>query len=640
MRKWIITGILAVSGILFFVIYHHPPSLITPSRGISSPPSKVILISFDGGSNELLHRFESDLPKGTGFQRIQSEGVLSQQGLEVTFPSLTAPSHISLVTGVPAGRHGIVSNQFHIPGDPIEKSVNGFTYPMEPGVKTVWEIVREQGKKVGGIAYPALDQLSPERSADWGISYTKHLSPGYLFTASKKDFKEYRGSLGHETKSYSPPLYTPFSLNENLETESKYSNLFLDTHFGEDFREEPSGSAKKHPFYLVAIDSTNDQKVNYDALLIDDDLDPKDFQGKVDRGQTWLGVRFSRESHAWRSGNLAGSWCKLLSLSPDLTDVQFYVGAVHSTKAYPDLYARQIAQEIGFWPGAPDRGNLGKGVTPEMIVEQSLRLADYLLKATLIGMRLMPWDLILTYQPMLDELEHQFLMIDPSQKDFSEQTSQKYMGYIKQGYLKANEIIEALLAHSRDSGHLVVVSDHGMAPLHHLYYPNRVLANRGYIEVDGGNPEGGKKTFIARAFSSGGISHLYVNLKDRESGGTVRQKDYELIRQELVSIFSEESQKPAVQKVLKREEAETIGLNHPHAGDVILIGNPGYHFTDALAPGNFLEPASFYGQHGYDPTLPVMKGIFAAFGPNLRNDFIQEQMTYKEIPALVQKLLR
>lgn len=69
----------------------------------------VILISFDGMKPEYLHRIE--LPN---FRRVMSKGVTAE-GMIPTFPPKTFPNHYSIVTGMYAGRHGLVGNSFWDP---------------------------------------------------------------------------------------------------------------------------------------------------------------------------------------------------------------------------------------------------------------------------------------------------------------------------------------------------------------------------------------------------------------------------------------------------------------------------------------------------------------------------------------------
>src|SRR6188508_3780110 len=67
----------------------------------------VILVSFDG--------FRSDYPDlfdPPNFKRVANKGVRAE-GLLSVFPSKTFPNHLSIVTGLRAERHGIVSNSFY-----------------------------------------------------------------------------------------------------------------------------------------------------------------------------------------------------------------------------------------------------------------------------------------------------------------------------------------------------------------------------------------------------------------------------------------------------------------------------------------------------------------------------------------------
>lgn len=83
------------------------------SGGVNAPAQRdkphVVLISFDGMRHEYLDRIE--LPN---FQRVMRAGVRAA-GLIPTFPSKTFPNHYTVVTGLHAGRHGLVGNSFWDP---------------------------------------------------------------------------------------------------------------------------------------------------------------------------------------------------------------------------------------------------------------------------------------------------------------------------------------------------------------------------------------------------------------------------------------------------------------------------------------------------------------------------------------------
>jgi predicted AlkP superfamily pyrophosphatase or phosphodiesterase len=114
--------------------------------GINAPAQRdkpyVVLISFDGFKPEYLQRIE--LPN---FQRVMRSGVRSE-GMIPVFPSLTFPNHVSIVTGMYADRHGIVSNTFWDPQRNATYSIgdsmsvrDGSWYRGEP----IWVTAEKQG---------------------------------------------------------------------------------------------------------------------------------------------------------------------------------------------------------------------------------------------------------------------------------------------------------------------------------------------------------------------------------------------------------------------------------------------------------------------------------------------------------------
>lgn len=67
----------------------------------------VVMISVDGFRNDYLTKY-----KPFTLTKLAKEGA-SAQGIIPSFPSLTFPNHVSLVTGMAPGHHGIVSNFFY-----------------------------------------------------------------------------------------------------------------------------------------------------------------------------------------------------------------------------------------------------------------------------------------------------------------------------------------------------------------------------------------------------------------------------------------------------------------------------------------------------------------------------------------------
>src|SRR3989338_4642520 len=179
-------GILLIVVLLFILID-------SPYSVQSANSTKVIVMSFDGCANQWVQKYLDSDFKNKGLGRIKKEGILSP--MHVSLPSLTATSHISIITGASPGQHGIVSNNFHKVTESILKSSNGFSAPLDPQTPALWEIAKAQGKRVGVMTYPGVDGTDERRTADWGLVYTESESPSFLKIFTNADFQDYADLL-------------------------------------------------------------------------------------------------------------------------------------------------------------------------------------------------------------------------------------------------------------------------------------------------------------------------------------------------------------------------------------------------------------------------------------------------------------
>lgn len=111
----------------------------------------LILISFDGFRADYFDLFEAP-----NFRRVSNRGVRSD-GLLSVFPSKTFSNHLSIVTGLRAERHGIVSNSFYDPQREQRYSMSdakavtdGTWYLGEP----FWVTAERQGMVTGTYFWP------------------------------------------------------------------------------------------------------------------------------------------------------------------------------------------------------------------------------------------------------------------------------------------------------------------------------------------------------------------------------------------------------------------------------------------------------------------------------------------------------
>jgi predicted AlkP superfamily pyrophosphatase or phosphodiesterase len=172
---------------------------------------------------------------------------------------------------------------------------------------------------------------------------------------------------------------------------------------------------------------------------------------------------------------------------------------------------------------------------------------------------------------------------------------QRYGGSSPEARLAASAIDEVagdLVDHVRAAGATVVVlSEYGITDVSRQVHVNRRLREAGLLEVTT-NPAGELlDTFASRAFAVADhqVAHVYVN--DR--------RDLPAARAALEGLAG-------VAEILDDAGKAAAGLDHPRAGDLVLVAEPDAWFTyyywldDARAP-DFAPTVEIHRKPGYDP---------------------------------------
>ena len=152
----------------------------------------------------------------------------------------------------------------------------------------------------------------------------------------------------------------------------------------------------------------------------------------------------------------------------------------------------------------------------------------------------------------------------------------------------AGRILDAAAATGTE---VVVFSEYGILPVRSVAFPNRVLRREGFLEVRDGPFGEGLDTFTSRAFAvcDHQVAHIYVRDAD----------DLPRVRALLEDV-------PQVGRALGRDARVTFGLEHPRAGDLVLLARPDawfaypYWLDDARAP-DFARTVDIHRKPGYDP---------------------------------------
>ena len=123
----------------------------------------VVLISIDGFRPAMYLNPAQEQVALPALQALKDAGSFAE-GVQVSHPSMTYPSHTSIATGVHPVRHGIVSNTMF---DPPAGSPRWYYENAAMKVPAIWDRARDHGLTTAGASWPVtvgarLDVLFPE----------------------------------------------------------------------------------------------------------------------------------------------------------------------------------------------------------------------------------------------------------------------------------------------------------------------------------------------------------------------------------------------------------------------------------------------------------------------------------------------
>lgn len=159
-------------------------------------PRRLVIISVDGLMSRTLHNAESLGLRVPNLIEFRDHGTVAQ-GLVGVFPTVTYPTHTTMVTGRYPADHGIVANNLFDP----ERKLFGAWYWYAELIKvpTLWEAAKAAGLKTGGVGWPVtigatIDFNVPEyrsfRNEDDMLMYRSLPTPGLL-----NAFEKARGAI-------------------------------------------------------------------------------------------------------------------------------------------------------------------------------------------------------------------------------------------------------------------------------------------------------------------------------------------------------------------------------------------------------------------------------------------------------------
>lgn len=137
-----------------------PAAAQTPAADTAAPADHVVLVSVDGLRPEFY--LEEHWP-APNLQEMAREGVHAR-AVRSVFPSVTYPSHTTMITGARPDRHGIFHNA---PFEPAGPTGRWHWHEDSIRVPTLWDAVGESGGTTASVGWPVsvgapIDRNVPE----------------------------------------------------------------------------------------------------------------------------------------------------------------------------------------------------------------------------------------------------------------------------------------------------------------------------------------------------------------------------------------------------------------------------------------------------------------------------------------------
>jgi predicted AlkP superfamily pyrophosphatase or phosphodiesterase len=111
----------------------------------------LVLISIDGLRPDYITDADAHGAKVPNLRRFLKEGTYAE-GVEGVVPTVTYPSHTTLVTGVWPAKHGIFANTTF---DPFQKNYQGwYWYTEDIRVPTLWDAAAKAGRPTASVQWP------------------------------------------------------------------------------------------------------------------------------------------------------------------------------------------------------------------------------------------------------------------------------------------------------------------------------------------------------------------------------------------------------------------------------------------------------------------------------------------------------
>jgi predicted AlkP superfamily pyrophosphatase or phosphodiesterase len=186
----------------------------------SAPKAKrALVISIDGLDARYLLRADEYGLKIPTLRRLMREGVVAP--VIGVYPSVTYPSHTTIVTGATPARHGIVNNTLFEP-PPMKPTGSWFWFARDIKADTLWDAAARRGLSVGLVSWPV-----STGAGDWNVP--EIWSPGKSPFESRDTVREYARPRGlvEEVERADPELFKNLTPDEGDDMRTRFAEYII-----------------------------------------------------------------------------------------------------------------------------------------------------------------------------------------------------------------------------------------------------------------------------------------------------------------------------------------------------------------------------------------------------------------------------
>jgi predicted AlkP superfamily phosphohydrolase/phosphomutase len=218
--------------------------------------------------------------------------------------------------------------------------------------------------------------------------------------------------------------------------------------------------------------------------------------------------------------------------------------------------------------------------------------------------------LILSYQPCIDDIEHELLgWCDPACDRYSSDHAEAIWSYIKEVYQFVDNHLGQIKSFLSSGDLLFVTSDHGMAGVSQMVNINEIFRKHGLLSVDSDNCiDLDDSLVIYHPANNGSIWILNPKLKGEESLISYKSRIVKSVI-DVITQWQEEYGSKVIGEIISLVDQPREGTDI--LGDMLILAAPGYEFSANLqTKERVVVPFPKTASHGTYNGLQSLHGIF------------------------------